>query len=842
LIQDTLQATPLDSLYRWLDQHGEAFGAPGMEPRWTSSVKDAVGTAYSASSRIWFTVSHGILNEIYHPTIDHPQTRDMELLVTDGSSFVHEEKRDLVTSFEYIHPEALGVRYTNADKDGRYQLVKEIICDPHHSVVLMHVRLQAGPNGTEDFLDSLKIYALIAPHMDGGGAGNSARAVDVAGQKVLVAWKNRWTLAMGADCGLSHVSCGFVGASDGWRDLTDNFKMDWEFGSATNGNLALMGQINLQGSREFTLGIGIGDSHHSALSKTMGALSLPFPQNATRFLEQWQRAASPYRLATKAGDQGLLMQTSHNILLAHEDKTYSGAFVASASIPWGQAKGDDDLGGYHLVWTRDMVQTATALLACGRVDTARRALVYLACTQRPDGSFAQNFWIDGRPYWTGVQLDEVAFPLILTWRIWKAGGLGNWDVFPFIERAAGFLVKNSPVTHQERWEENSGYSPSTLAAVIGGLICAAEIARDHQSLEFAAFLEEYADWIEMHLEDWTVTNDGVLLPEVKRHYMRIRPPESGDAVCQEGPGTEKIHINNRPPGTRYDFEAREIIDAGFLELVRYGIRRADDPLMVDSLKVVDAVLKRDLPQGPGWLRYNWDGYGQGAHGEPFQSYGQGRVWPLLTGERAHYELAAGKDVSDLIKTYEGFATAGNMLPEQVWDTDDRPEDHLTIGGPAGSACPLVWAHAEYLKLLRSALDNKVFDRIEPVYRRYGRFRSEHNHARSAHHGRAHEPVIEMFSLRRPIQAVTPHATVRVLADKRFVLVWTDDAWQTTNSTQSRSLGSAGFSADILPGQRVNSTVLSLTFFWPEENRWLGHNYDIRIEEPNPAEPAATEPN
>ncbi len=181
------------------------------------------------------------------------------------------------------------------------------------------------------------------------------------------------------------------------------------------------------------------------------------------------------------------MQISHNVVLAHEDKTYAGAFIASASIPWGYAKGDDDLGGYHLVWTRDMVQSATALLACGRVETARRALVYLACTQRPDGSFAQNFWIDGTPYWTGLQLDEVAFPIILAWRLWKLDGLGNFDVFPFVERAAGFLVRYAPVTQQERWEECAGYSPSTLAAVISGLICAADIARAHSAPELDSF-------------------------------------------------------------------------------------------------------------------------------------------------------------------------------------------------------------------------------------------------------------------------------------------------------------------------------------------------------------------
>ena len=831
LTEDGTHNSAQDTLYRWLPQEGEAFGAPGVEPRWTSSVKDAVGTAYSASSRIWFTVSHGILNEIYHPTIDKPQTRDMELLITDGESFVHEEKRDLDSSFEYIHPEALGVRYTNRDREGRYQVVKEVISDPHHSVVLIHVRLESGPNGSEEFLDKLRVYALLAPHLDGGGAGNSARVIDVAGNKVLLAWRNRWTLVMSADCGFSKVSCGFVGASDGWHDLTDNFLMDWEFGSATNGNLALTGELNLRGKREFTLGIGIGDSHHAALSKTMGGLSLSYTQNKERFLEQWQRAASPYRLATKAGDGGLLMQTSHNILLAHEDKTYSGAFVASASIPWGSAKGDDDLGGYHLVWTRDMVQTATALLACSRVDTARRALVYLACTQRPDGSFAQNFWIDGEPYWTGVQLDEVAFPIILTWRIWKAGGLGTWDVFPFIERAVGFLVKNAPITHQERWEENSGYSPSTLAAVISGIICAAEIARDNKSTELAVFLEEFADWIEGHLEDWTVTNDGVLHPEVRRHYMRIRPPESGAAYVGEGAGTEKIHLNNRPPGTRYEFEAREIIDAGFLELVRYGIRSADDPLMIDSLKVVDAVLKRDLPQGPGWLRYNWDGYGQTVDGGPFHLHGQGRVWPLLTGERAHYELAAGRDISDLIRTYEGYATAGNMLPEQVWDEPDRPEDHLHFGGPAGSACPLVWAHAEYLKMLRSAVDGKVFDRIEPVYARYASHGPEHNHLHAPHRS------IEFFSQRRPIQVIPAGAALRVMGEKRFDLVWTADNWETTHNTPSRALGNSGFAADIPPVRAEHTPQnpsepargISFTYFWIEENYWLGHNYEIRIE-------------
>jgi glucoamylase len=858
-------------LYRWLEQQGEAFGAPGLPPRWTSAVKDAIGTAYSASSRMWFTCSHGIVNEIYHPSIDKPQVRDFEFLVTDGASFVHEEKRDLISEFDYIHPEAMGVRYTNRDPDGRYTLTKEIICDPHHSVLLVNVRIE----GHHDLVPRLKVYALLAPHLNGGGAGNSGRVADVAGYKMLAAFKDDWSLAMGATCGFSRVSCGFVGTSDGWRDLKENFRMDWEYGSATNGNIALFGELDLgaagvDGARAFTLAIGIGDTMHASLQKTLSGLVMPYEQNRARYIEQWKRAANPEWLAQKAQDGGRLMRASHNVLLAHEDKKYSGAFVASASIPWGQAKGDDDLGGYHLVWTRDMVQTAGALLACGRAETARRALVYLACTQEPDGGFAQNFWVDGRPYWSGMQLDEVAFPVILAWRLWKANGLGEMNVIPFVERAAGFLVRHAPITQQERWEENSGYSPSTLTVVISALVCAGEILRAHDADELALFFEEYADWIEGHLEDWTVTNDGVLVKDgegddeggVKRHYMRIRPPENfaagAAAYDSPGDGTERIHLNNRPPGTPDSFEAREIIDAGFLELVRYGVRRADSPLMADSIKVVDAVLKRDLPQGPGWLRYNWDGYGNGADGKAFTGYGQGRVWPLLTGERAHYELAAGNDITPLIKAYEGFATCGQMMPEQVWDAEDIPRRGLRLGGPAGSATPLVWAHAEYLKLLRSAHDGKVFDRVDPVYERY-----------CTDSGPRPQRNLEIFTFRRPIARIvidqgiaqetgegagkTPRIPVlripvlRIIDERSFEASWSTDNWKTVHTGVSVHRGSSGYSLDIPadagPDGSPEGGKIAWTLRWSDSGtgsdggsgQWLGYNVEVAIVSSNPSD-------
>jgi glucoamylase len=798
------------SSHRWIEGQGPAFGWPGVEPRWTSSRKDCVGMAYSASSRIWFTISHGILNEIYYPTIDRPQTRDMEFLLTDGETFVHEEKRDLERIFEYIDGCSSAVRLINSDHQGRYKIIKEVIADPHHPVVLMRVRFE----GDERLLSRMKAYALLAPHLDVGGADNSGLVLDLSGKLALLATKHGISLVMAASCGFSRASCGFVGRSDGWQDLMDNFQMDWQFGSAINGNIALTGEIDISQNREFVVAIALGEGHHSALTAALGAVTTPFDQNLKRFNDQWHRAASPTALKGAAMDAGRLLQVSQNVILSHEDKYYSGAFIASASIPWGQHKSDDDVGGYHLVWTRDMVQSATALLACNRVDTARRALVYLACTQKPDGSFAQNFWIDGTPYWTGIQLDEVAFPLILAWRLWKLDGLGEFDVFPFVERAVGFLVRHSPVTQQERWEEAAGYSPSTLAAVISGLICAADIVRAYGSAELALFLEEHADWIESHLEDWTVTNDGTLLPGVARHYIRIRPPRCGDPYARDGCAEEIVRINNRGPGERADFEARNVVDAGFLELVRYGIRRADDPVIVDSLKVVDHVLKVETPVGLCWRRYNHDGYGQRHDGGPFLGWGQGRAWPLLSGERAHYELAAGHDVRSYILALEGFSSRGGMLPEQIWDAPDIPEMGLRLGKPTGAAMPLVWAHAEYVKLLRSVTDGRVFDRISAVAERYGA-------------GKRSSPI-EVFRLDRTVEAIPAGSELRLVANDRFYLVWTVDDWKTVRNKESRPVGCAGHFADMEtePGQAGR---VIFTMKWRLSDHWEGRNFEVRLD-------------
>lgn len=785
-----------------------AFGAPGMPPRWTSSTKQGVGTAYSVSSCVWFTLSHGILNEIYYPTIDHPQIRDMQFLITDGQTFFHEERRHLRTEVQKLDRWSLGYRITNTDPQGRYRLAKVVISDPHQPCVLVHTELE----GNKKFLERLQLFALVAPHLEVGGWGNSIQRIEVLGRSILLAWKGRTFLAMGADVEFREVSCGYVGVSDGWQDLHDNLRMDWEFDRADDGNVAGCGELDVSEKKEFTVALAFGDTAHAAIATLVQSLAIPFAEHQERFTAQWRRVSELENLDRFAADGGRLYRNSQQLLLAHEDKTFAGALIASASIPWGACKGDEDLGGYHLVWTRDAVQSATALLASGRKETARRALVYLACAQAPDGGFPQNFWIDGTPYWCGIQLDEVAFPVILAWRLWKADGLADFDPFPMVLKAADFLVRHSPVTQQERWEENSGYSPSTLAAIIAGLICAADFARSRRQESTAAFLEEYADFLESHVESWTVTTEGSLVPGILRHYIRIHPSACDRGIPDEDPNAGQLTIANRPPGSQFRFDAKDVVDAGFLELVRYGIRKAGDALIEDSLRVVDAVLKVETPYGPCWRRYNHDGYGQRPDGGPFVSWGQGRAWPLLTGERGHYELAAGRDPGLYTTSLERFAAGAGMLPEQVWDEADRPKRRLYLGRPAGAALPLMWAHAEYVKLLRSVADGQVFDLIEPVSARYLRRRPQ--------------TMWQVWKPARRVATVNAGTTLRILTPSAFRLRWSGDGWQTANDVSSTETA-FGFFADIQISTSQRSPVW-FTFYWLADDRWEGRNYTVEI--------------
>ncbi len=590
--------------------------------------------------------------------------------------------------------------------------------------------------------------------------------------------------------------------------------MDWEFDAAEDGNIALTGELDLSQGHEFTLGLAFGNGLHDAVTTLLQSLGMPFAEQRKRFIDQWERVCKKiHPLEKVASDGGDLYHRSHSLLLAHEDKIYPGAMIASLSIPWGEVKGDEDLGGYHLVWTRDLVNSATGLLASGNTDTPFRALVYLACSQLPDGGFHQNFWINGEPFWQGIQLDEVAFPILLAWRLREAKGLRDFDPYPMVLRAASFLIRNGPATAQERWEENSGYSPSTLAANIAALICAAGFAHERGDEVTARYLQEYADFLECHVEPWTVTTEGTLVPDVRRHFIRIHPVDVGEPQPDENPNTGLLLLRNRAPDLPFEFPAKNIVDAGFLELVRYGIRKPGDTLVEDSLRVVDAVLKVETPFGPCWRRYNHDGYGQRSDGGPYQGWGKGRAWPLLTGERGHYEMATGRDVRPFIHALEGFAKGTGLLPEQVWDEPDRPEAQMYFGRPTGSATPLMWAHAEYIKLLRSTADGQMFDLIPAVVERYG--------------SRRDCAMLEVWKPNRRVRSVLTGMILRVQAPAPFVLRWTRDEWQRANDTRSTTtaLGIEYVDIAIAPSQWM---PIRFTFFWTKPEQWEGRDHVVDV--------------
>ena len=785
-----------------------AFGAPGIEPRWTSSAKDGVGTAYHSSSRVWFTLSHGIINEIYFPFVDTPNSRDLQFLITDGETFCHEEKRDLLHQIECPEQNALLYRLTNSDPAGRYRLIKEVVTDPHSPVLLVRTRVEILDAA---LVGKLRLYVLLAPHLGGTGKNNSAHWCSIGNRKLVHAFRGEVSLVLGGTPDFKRRSVGYVGASDGWQDLMDNFQMDWEFSRADDGNLAITAEVDLSADREFTVGVGFGHSSQSASTQLEQALATSFAEVRKKFVGQWQRTRSGLDLSAYSNDGGAMLRLSQCLLLAHEDKTFQGAFVASLSIPWGETKDDRDRGGYHLVWTRDMVQTAIALLAGGLTESPLRALIWLACVQGDNGCLPQNSSISGEACWQGIQLDEVAAPILLAWRLQQAHALRLFNPWALVSRAAGYLILHGPVTEQERWEENSGYSPSTLATIIASLVCAAEFARGNNLPDLANFLLDYADWLSAHLETWTVTNGGELLPGKPRHYVRIKPATTGQRG--QAPDLDQAECILANGGGRH--LARNIVGGDFLHLVRLGVRAADDSVVVDSIAVIDHVLKRDLPQGPGWRRYNHDGYGQKPDGRAYDGTGEGRCWPILTGERAHYELAAGRDPFPFVKAIEGFANEGGMLPEQVWDADDLPDFTLRRGGPTGAAMPLCWAHAEYVSLLRSRKEGVCFDRIEPVYRRYAIDRTT--------------SAIEMWTFGHQTVRIAAGKTLRLITPISAQIRWTSDGWMTAHDLDMRDTTVGCWFGDLATTQLAVGVHIDFTFQWGEQ--WEGKDFRVTVEAP-----------
>jgi glucoamylase len=514
-----------------------------------------------------------------------------------------------------------------------------------------------------------------------------------------------------------------------------------------------------------------------------------------------------------------LYRASMVVLRTHESKDFLGGIIASLSIPWGFNKGDEDLGGYHLVWPRDLVETAGALLAAGASNDAVRVLRYLEATQEADGNWAQNLWLDGRPYWSGVQMDETAFPILLLdlLRREAAPGLGKLERWwPMVRNAAGFILRNGPVTQQDRWEEDGGYSPFTLAAEISALLAAADIAELTGHADGATLLRDTADAWNDNIERWVYATGGDLAQQigVEGYYVRISPPQSDGAAS---PTQGFVPIKNRPPGGDMS-RAFEIVSPDSLALVRFGLRAHDDPRILNTIRVIDALLRVQLPQGPCWYRYNGDGYGEHKDGSPFDGTGIGRPWPLLTGERAHYELAAGRrpEAEALLSMIENCTAGhGRLLPEQVWDADDIPALELFRGQPTGSASPLVWAHSEYVKLRRSLRDGKIFDQPPQTVQRY----------------LVKKPTRQIFGWRfnNKTRSVPRYKKLRLVLLNPAMVHWSIDGWKSSQDTNTRDTGFGTYILDLPTASLPPGNKVDFTFYWPQENRWEGKDYNVTVE-------------
>ncbi|PYV54333.1 MAG: glucan 1,4-alpha-glucosidase [Acidobacteria bacterium] len=806
------------------DSTTNAPGWPGIPPRWTSSAKTGIGTSLNRSSRVWFTLSHGILNEIYFPRVDMACTRDLGLIVTDGASFFSEEKRDCKFEIVPVEPGVPAFRLVNTEVGGKYRIEKEIFADPHRNVVLQKIKFIELSSTGQPVVPrfgggKFRLYALLAPHLGNVGSNNTAWTGDYKGVPMLYAESpSGLALALGCSVPWAKMSVGYAGRSDGWQELSRNFQLTNEYPRVENGNVAVTGEVDLSAcGGEFVLALGFGNIWAEAGEQVRAALLDDYSSLFRDYVSQWRNWQKGLLALDGSGPRDVY-RASTAVLRAHESKDFLGGVIASLSIPWGFNKGDEDLGGYHLVWPRDLVETAGGFLAAGAVGDAVRVLHYLETTQEADGRWPQNMWLDGRPYWNGLQMDEAAFPILLVELLRREAGGALGDLkrwWPMVRRAAAFIACNGPVTQQDRWEEDAGYSPFTLAVEVAGLLAAADVADNVGESAMASYLRELADVWNENIERWTYSTNGDLARQVgvDGYYVRIAPPESD---CAASPTEGFVPIKNRPPGENLD-RASHVISPDALSLVRFGLRAPDDPRIVNTIKVLDAILKAKLPQGPLWYRYNDDGYGEHADGAPFDGTGIGRPWPLLAGERAHYELAAGNvaGAEALLKTMESSTNGSRLLPEQVWDGPDIPGRELLLGKPSGSACPLVWAHSEYIKLLRSLKDGKIFDQPPQTAKRYPA-----EQRRAAHWE---------WRFNNKCRVMPAGKTLRIAVMAPATVHWSRDGWQTAQDISARSTGLGIYVADLPTSQLDAGHSIVFTMYWPEADRWEGADFGVTIQ-------------
>jgi len=682
----------------------------------------------------------------------------------------------------------------------RYALQLRLTPDPLREVLLIECTLDGD--------DTLRLYTLLAPHLGATGYGNVAAAERHRGRRLLWAEQGPFGLALAAadedqGDGFSRISAGYVGTSDGWQDFARNGAMTWEYAVAGPGNVALTGQL----ARRAVLALGFGSSAQAAATLAISSLMQPFDvalQQQIADWEAWQArcaAAGAILLHGRADTLTPIREqfaTSAVVLRAHLDKTYPGAMVASLSVPWGDT--GNERRGYHLVWPRDLVECAGALLALGAESEAADTLRYLIATQNEDGHWHQNQWLGGTASWSGIQLDETAFPVLLAAALAERDRLRGIAVAGMVRKELGFIARTGPSTVQDRWEENEGINPFTLAVSIAALVAGAELLPS-PACDWTLAL---ADFWNTQIEAWTTATDTALARRfgVVGYYLRVAPQR---VLADRGATAMVVPIRNRADGAA--LPAEEQIGTEFLQLVRFGLRAADDPLIRASIRLVDALLKTNTPSGPVWHRYRGDGYGEHDDGTAFDGTGRGRGWPLLTGERGHYELCAGNDPLPYLQAMAAMASPGGMIPEQVWDADPIPERRLYPGRPSGSAMPLAWAHAEYVKLLVSRQIGHPLDRPTAVWRRYGGRRPVARHAFWWPHA--------------SIESLPAGASLVVALNVPAVLHWGQNGWQSAQDVLTADTGLGFHAAALDTGALPPGTRVDITWRRQDTGEWRG---------------------
>lgn len=795
----------------------KAFGWPGIEPRWTSSAKVGVGTSLTAESHIWFALSHGIVDEIYFPREDMACIRDMGLIVTDGKEFFSEEKRHTRSQVFTLTAGVPAYRMVNTCNQERYQIQKEVVADPRRDALLQRVRFIPQKGTLADY----HLYLIIAPHLGNRGWGNTGWIADHKGVPMLFAERDALALAVAGSVPWAKASAGFVGFSDGWQDLSRHKQMTWTFRKAENGNVALTAEIDLKAcGGVFDIAIGFGHNPAEAGHRALASLLDGFEGAAARYIRDWrnwQETLLPLDDGNRRLEKLNLFRVSASILRIHESIHFPGGIIASLSIPWGFSKTDEDLGGYHLIWPRDLVEAAVGLLAIGGKEDVYRVLHYLEVTQEAHGDWPQNMWMDGTPYWNNLQMDAVALPLLLVDLARREELLGPEKLprfWPMVKKAAGFLVRHGPLTQQDRWEENNGYTPFTFAGEVAALLAAADLAEQQEETATANYLRETADsWNELVEPLLYATGTEIARKAgVEGHYIRLSPPETMQVGALD---QVWIPIKNRPVHQSHA-RACDIISPDALALVRFGLRAPDDPRILNTIKVLDRFLKTETPSGPCWYRYTNDGYGEHEDGQPFDGVGIGRPWPLMTAERAFYELAAGhlKEAQKYKEALENFANEGGMIPEQIWDKPDIPDQELFFGRPSGSAMPLVWAHSEYVKLLRSLKEKRVFDLPPQPVERYQVKKTKARHA--------------LWHQKQPGRTIPAGKILRIVLLAPALVHWSPDGWKTVLDTPTRESGLGTHFADLPTEKIPKGSRIPFTFFWKDRGAWEGVDYAVTI--------------